>query len=55
VSDGNLMQAEGLPTIDTMGPIGGNLHRTDEYIELDSLVPRASMLAILLARQVSVP
>ncbi len=51
VSDGNLMQAEGLPTIDTMGPIGGNLHRTDEYIELDSLVPRAAMLAILLARQ----
>lgn len=54
VSDGNLMQAEGLPTIDTMGPIGGNLHRTDEYIELDSLVPRASMLAILLARQARV-
>lgn len=55
VSDGNLMQAEGLPTIDTMGPIGGNLHRTDEYIELDSLAPRAAMLAILLARQVRVP
>ncbi|MFM7052483.1 MAG: M20/M25/M40 family metallo-hydrolase [Planctomycetota bacterium] len=55
VSDGNLMQAEGLPTIDTMGPVGGNLHRTDEYIELDSLVPRAAMLAILLARQARVP
>jgi glutamate carboxypeptidase len=51
VSDGNLMQAEGLPTIDTMGPVGGNLHRTDEYIELDSLAPRAAILAILLARQ----
>lgn len=50
VSDGNLMQAEGLPTLDTMGPRGGNLHRTDEYIELDSLVPRAATLAILLAR-----
>ena len=50
VSDGNLMQAEGLPTIDTMGPVGGNLHRTDEYIELDSLAPRAAMLAIVLAR-----
>ena len=55
VSDGNLMQAEGLPTIDTMGPRGGNLHRTDEYIELDSMAPRAAMLAILLARQVAVP
>jgi glutamate carboxypeptidase len=50
VSDGNLMQAEGLPTLDTMGPRGGNLHRTDEYIDLDSLAPRAAMLAILLAR-----
>ncbi len=55
VSDGNLMQAEGLPTLDTMGPVGGNLHRTDEYIELDTLAPRAAMLAILLARQVHVP
>ncbi len=55
VSDGNLMQAEGLPTIDTMGPRGGNLHRTDEYIDLDSMAPRAAMLAILLARQVAVP
>ncbi|MCE2885345.1 MAG: M20/M25/M40 family metallo-hydrolase [Planctomycetaceae bacterium] len=51
VSDGNLMQAEGLPTIDTMGPVGGNLHRTDEYIELDTMTPRAAMLAVLLARQ----
>lgn len=55
VSDGNLMQAEGLPTLDTMGPVGGNLHRTDEYIELDTLAPRAATLAILLARQVRVP
>ena len=55
VSDGNLMQAEGLPTLDTMGPRGGNLHRTDEYIDLDSLVPRAATLAILLARSTSVP
>lgn len=55
VSDGNLMQAEGLPTIDTMGPVGGNLHRTDEYIELESLAPRAAMLAIMLSRQVRVP
>ena len=55
VSDGNLMQAEGLPTIDTMGPVGGNLHRTDEYIDLDSIAPRAAMFAILLARQERVP
>ena len=51
VSDGNLMQAEGLPTLDTMGPVGGNLHRTDEYVDLDTLAPRAAILAILVARQ----
>ncbi len=51
VSDGNLMQAEGLPTLDTLGPRGGNLHRIDEYIDLDSMVPRGAMLAILLARR----
>lgn len=55
VSDGNLMQAEGLPTLDTMGPRGGNLHRTDEYIELPSLAPRATALAIMLARASRVP
>ncbi|MEY3141742.1 MAG: hypothetical protein RLY21_235 [Planctomycetota bacterium] len=55
VSDGNLMQAEGLPTLDTMGPRGGNLHRTDEYIELPSMSPRAATLAIMLARAARVP
>lgn len=55
VSDGNLMQAEGLPTLDTMGPRGGNLHRLDEYIDLDSLGPRAAMLAIALSRRGRVP
>jgi glutamate carboxypeptidase len=55
VSDGNLMQAEGLPTLDTMGPRGGNLHRLDEYIDLDSLGSRAAMLAIALSRRGRVP
>ena len=54
VSDGNLMQAEGLPTLDTLGPRGGNLHRSDEYIELDSMVPRCAMLAIFLTRRARV-
>lgn len=50
VSDGNLMQAEGLTTIDTLGPRGGNLHRTDEFIDLDSMAPRAAILALTLLR-----
>jgi len=50
VCDGNLMQAAGLPTLDTLGVRGGNLHRPDEFIELPSLVERAQLLAVLLAR-----
>jgi glutamate carboxypeptidase len=50
VCDGNNLQAEGLPTIDTMGVRGGGLHTHDEWIELDSLTQRATLLACLLAR-----
>jgi glutamate carboxypeptidase len=50
VCDGNNLQAAGLPTIDTMGVRGGNLHRPDEFIELSSLVERCQLLAILLTR-----
>jgi len=50
VCDGNNMQAAGLPTIDTLGVRGGGLHTTDEWIDLTSLVERASLLAILMAR-----
>ena len=50
VCDGNIMQHAGLPTIDTLGVRGGNLHRTDEFIELESLVERCQLLAILLMR-----
>lgn len=40
----------GVPTLDGLGPIGGNLMTPDEYIELDSLVPRAALLAGLIWR-----
>ncbi len=50
VCDGNLLQDEGLPTTDTLGVRGGNLHRPDEFIEVDSLVERAQLLAVVLAR-----
>ena len=50
VCDGNVLQAAGLPTIDTLGVRGGNLHRTDEFIEIGSLVERSQLLAILLLR-----
>ena len=48
--DGNIMQAAGLPTIDTLGVRGGGLHTPDEWIELDSLVERCQLLAVLVHR-----
>lgn len=50
VCDGNQLQAVGLPTIDTLGVRGGGLHTPDEWIELESLVERCQLLALLLAR-----
>lgn len=50
VCDGNILQDAGLPTIDTLGVRGGGLHTTGEWIELASLVERAELFAITLAR-----
>jgi glutamate carboxypeptidase len=48
-SDGNYIAALGVPTLDGMGPIGGYDHSPDEYLELDSIVPRTAFLAGLIA------
>ncbi|MGP1310291.1 MAG: M20/M25/M40 family metallo-hydrolase [Phycisphaerales bacterium] len=50
VCDGNILQSAGLPCIDTLGVRGGGLHTTDEWIELDSLVERAQLMAVLVHR-----
>lgn len=50
VCDGNIMQAAGLPTLDTLGVRGGGLHTTDEWIDLPSLVERCQALAVFLLR-----
>ena len=55
VCDGNIMQAAGLPTIDTLGVRGGGLHTPDEWIELASLVERCQMLAVLVMRLCNTP
>jgi glutamate carboxypeptidase len=49
VSDANVLQDAGLPCLDGLGVRGGNMHRTDEYIAMESLAERASLLALLLA------
>ncbi|OWA34148.1 carboxypeptidase [Saccharibacillus sp. O16] len=49
-SDGNLTAALGVPTIDGLGPRGGKLHSSEEYLRIDTLVPRARLLAAVLER-----
>lgn len=48
VCDGNRLAAAGLPTVDTLGPRGGNLHSEAEYLLLDSLTERTKLTALLL-------
>lgn len=50
VCDGNFLAEAGLPTIDTMGAIGGNIHTTEEYVKLDSLEMRSALAASLLIK-----
>jgi glutamate carboxypeptidase len=47
-SDANTTAGMGVPTLDGLGPIGGGDHSEEEYLELDSLVPRTTLLAALL-------
>lgn len=46
--DGCRLHAAGLPNMDTLGVIGGNIHTYEEYIELDSLVQRAQLTSLFL-------
>jgi glutamate carboxypeptidase len=47
-SDANTTSGMGLPSIDGLGPVGGLDHSPEEYIEVDSIVPRTALLAALL-------
>lgn len=49
-SDGNLTAALGVPTLDGFGATGDGAHALHEHIEIDALVPRAAVIAGLLAR-----
>jgi glutamate carboxypeptidase len=49
-SDGNFTGALGIPTLDSIGVRGAGLHTLGEYIEVDSLVERAQLIAALLMR-----
>ena len=47
-SDANTTAGMGVPTLDGLGPVGGNDHAPTEYLELDSVVPRTTLLAALI-------
>ncbi|MBK6916125.1 MAG: M20/M25/M40 family metallo-hydrolase [Deltaproteobacteria bacterium] len=50
-SDGNLLAAFGVPSIDGLGPWGKNFHQTSEYSSLTSLRRRTQALALVLAQE----
>ncbi len=51
VSDANLLMEMGVPTLDSLGPIGGGMHNLNkEYLYTDSLIQRGALLAGLIQR-----
>lgn len=50
VCDGNNIAACGIPVVDTMGPRGGAIHSSDEYLIVDSLAERAQLSALTMLR-----
>lgn len=44
-SDANHTAALGVPSLDGFGPVGGNFHTPEEYLDLDSVFPRIKLLA----------
>ena len=52
-SDGNFTAAIGVPTLDGFGAVGDGAHALHEHVEIDALVPRAAVIAGVLARLLS--
>jgi len=49
-SDANTTAALGVPTLDGLGPVGGDDHSADEWLDLASVGPRITLLAGLILR-----
>ncbi len=49
-ADSGFTAAQGAPTICAVGPIGGNAHSPEEWLDVASLVPRAQALARAILR-----
>jgi glutamate carboxypeptidase len=48
-ADANTTSAMGVPTIDGLGPVGGDDHSPSEWLDLTSITPRVTLLAALIA------
>ena len=49
-ADSGFTAAVGAPTICAVGPVGGNAHSPEEFLRIDSLVPRAQACARAILR-----
>ena len=49
-SDANYTAALGVPSLDGFGPIGGNYHGEQEFLMLDSVIPRIRLVQEVLRR-----
>jgi glutamate carboxypeptidase len=49
-ADSGFTAGMGTPTLCATGPVGGNAHTPEEYMEVASLVPRAQALALAILR-----
>jgi glutamate carboxypeptidase len=49
-ADSGFAAATGAPTICAVGPVGGKAHSPEEYLEIETLVPRAKALALAVLR-----
>lgn len=53
-SDGNFTAALDIPTLDGLGIVGGNAHAKGEWADLNSIPPRAALLAACILRLAAV-
>jgi len=49
-ADSGFTAAVGCPTVCSVGPVGGKAHTPEEYLEIDTIVPRAQALALAILR-----
>lgn len=54
-ADSGFTAAVGCPTICAVGPVGGNAHTPEEYLEVASFVPRAQAMALAILRMPAAP